>query len=308
MTRAGHPDERPVAHGGARRRDLLGPPRLQQLVGLDAAREAADQHGAVLDAGPLQQHLAGVRVGRSRLGVEVVAVVPDDDQAEVVDRGEGGGPRPDHDPAGATTHQQELAVARAGAGLGLQRDVLVGTEHLEQSGVDAGHVAVVGHADDGAPATGQGGGGQLRQQPRPVLPRRRVPDGTRSAAGAQVPEERRGRGIGGPVVLRYVEASRARGRAARAASPPWRGGAAPRGVVRRSSRLRSARRSGRRARRSAGVSTGSAPTARRSGASRPSCSLALTRSTTKPSTSCPANRTFTRTPGTACSAIDAGTA
>ena len=144
-------------------------------------------------------------IGRPRLGVEVVAVVPDRDQAEVVDRGERGRPGPDDDPTGAPTHQQELAVARAGSGVGLQRDVLVGTEDLEQCGVDPGHVPVVGHADDGAPATGQGGCRQLREQPRPVLPRRGGPDGTGAPTRAQVPEVCRGSGIGGPFPIRHVE-------------------------------------------------------------------------------------------------------
>ena len=51
---------------------------------LDGAREAADQRGGALALGAQQQHLAGVRVRRARLGVQVVAVVPDDDQPEVV--------------------------------------------------------------------------------------------------------------------------------------------------------------------------------------------------------------------------------
>jgi hypothetical protein len=56
------------------------------------------------------------------------------------------------------------------------------------------------------------------------------------------------------------------------------------------------------------VSTCSALTTRRNGWSRPVCSLVEARSITKPSTSCPAKRTFTRTPGCASSDIDSGTA
>ena len=48
---------------------------------LDGAREAADQRGRALALGAQQQRLAGVRVRRARLGVQVVAVVPDHDQA-----------------------------------------------------------------------------------------------------------------------------------------------------------------------------------------------------------------------------------
>ena len=56
-----------------------------------------------------------------------------------------------------------------------------------------------------------------------------------------------------------------------------------------------------------GVSTGSALTTRRNGCSRPVCSVVAARSMTNPSTSWPAKRTFTRTPGWASSAIVAGT-
>ena len=53
----------------------------------------------LLALGAQQQHLAGVRVRRPRLGVQVVAVVPDRHQPEVVDRRERGGAGADHDPA-----------------------------------------------------------------------------------------------------------------------------------------------------------------------------------------------------------------
>ena len=56
-----------------------------------------------------------------------------------------------------------------------------------------------------------------------------------------------------------------------------------------------------------GARTGSGLTTRRSGASRPGCSDWEVRTRTNPSTSCPANRTFTRAPGTASSASLAGT-
>ena len=55
-----------------------------------------------------------------------------------------------------------------------------------------------------------------------------------------------------------------------------------------------------------GVSTRSGLTTRRSGCSRPVCSVVAARSITKPSTSCPAKRTLTRTPGWASSAIVCG--
>ena len=47
--------------------------------------------GAAPRCGAQRQHLAGVRVGRVPLGVQVVAVVPDHGQPEVAHRREHGG-------------------------------------------------------------------------------------------------------------------------------------------------------------------------------------------------------------------------
>jgi hypothetical protein len=45
---------------------------------------AADEHRGAGEVRAQREHLAHVRVGRARLGVQVVAVVPDDDQPQVV--------------------------------------------------------------------------------------------------------------------------------------------------------------------------------------------------------------------------------
>ena len=74
--------------------------------------------------GARQQHLAGMGVRRARLGVQVVAVVPDRDQPEVVDRGERRGAGADHDPPGAPGHGEELAVAARRPRAGGQHDVV----------------------------------------------------------------------------------------------------------------------------------------------------------------------------------------
>ena len=133
------------------RGELVRPAGGQQLLGLDAAGEAADQSRGALDLGPRQQHLAGMGVRRARLGVEVVAVVPDRHQPEVVHRREGRRTGADHDPPGAAGDGEELAVAAGRARAGGEHDVVPGPEHLGEGGVDAGHVAVVGDAEH-APA------------------------------------------------------------------------------------------------------------------------------------------------------------
>ena len=66
---------------------------------------------AALLTGTHRQHLADVGVRRPRLGVQVVAVVPDDHQPEVVHRRERGRAGADHDLARPAGHGQELAVA-----------------------------------------------------------------------------------------------------------------------------------------------------------------------------------------------------
>ena len=117
------------------------------------------------------------------------------------------------------------------------------------------------------------------------------PAGSAATKGSAVPV-----GCPGLPVVRRGRRVRGRRRTARA-SRSRRAGAGPPAAARRSGCRRSGRRPGRTSRATAGESTGSALTARRSGASRPSCSLRSTRSSTKPSTSCPANRTLTRAPG-----------
>ena len=78
--RDGDPGPQLLAGGG----ELVRPARADQLLGLDAHREAPHQRGRPLALGTQQQGLAGVWVGRPRLGVQVVAVVPDHHEAEVL--------------------------------------------------------------------------------------------------------------------------------------------------------------------------------------------------------------------------------
>ena len=61
--------------------ELARPAGADEVLGLDGAREAAHQRRGALALGAQQQGLAGVGVGRPRLGVQVVAVVPDHHQA-----------------------------------------------------------------------------------------------------------------------------------------------------------------------------------------------------------------------------------
>ena len=173
----GHGDGGPERLAG--RGELVGPAGRQQLLGLDAAGEAADQGGGVLDLRSGQEHLAGVGVRRARLGVEVVAVVPDRHQPEVVDRSEGSRAGADHDPARTAGHGQELAVAPGRARTGGEHDVVPGPEHLGEGGVEPVDVTMVGDAEHASAPAGERGRGRLGEQAGPVLPGQGRPDSPR---------------------------------------------------------------------------------------------------------------------------------
>ena len=108
------------------------------------------------------QHLPGVRVRGPGLGVQVVAVVPEDHQAELTDRGEHRGPGARDHPDRTPQHGQPAAVPLGRAEIGGQADVasLAAQARGGQRRVDAGQVAGVRHDDDHAAAgRGRGGGG-----------------------------------------------------------------------------------------------------------------------------------------------------
>jgi hypothetical protein len=190
----GHRDRDPVAQQRARGRQLAGPAGAQEVGRLDGTGEPADQGGRGLALGAQQQGLAGVRVRRARLGVQVVPVIPDGHQAQVVDRGEAGGAGADDDLPGPPADRQEVAVAPGRADVGGERDVVAGAEHPGEGPVDPVDVLAVRHADQAAPPRGQRGGRGVREQQRPVRAGGGTPDGPGSTSLGQVGEEG-GRGV-----------------------------------------------------------------------------------------------------------------
>ncbi len=171
----------------------MGPAGADQGEGLDRAGEAAEQERGLLLLGAQQQHLADVGVRRPRLGQEVVAVVPERDQPEVVDRRERGGAGAEHDPAAAAGHGEEVAVAGGRAGVGGERHVVALAQDGGERGVDPGDVAVVGHDQQRPAPAGPGVGGGVGEGGGPVGGRRRRPDRARRPPGGEVGEERLGR-------------------------------------------------------------------------------------------------------------------
>ena len=144
-----------------------------------------------------EQHVAGVAVRRTGLGVEVVAVVPDRDQADLAQRREGRGAGADHDPGRSALDSQERRVALRRPGVGGEHDVVPAADQRRERVVEPGHVAVVGHAQQGAAAGPRGGDSGLGEQGGPVVTGQAGPD----RAGRPA----RGEGVqqgGSPVVRR----------------------------------------------------------------------------------------------------------
>ena len=173
-------DPGPVAQERPGRADLVGPARAHEVVRLGRAREAAHERGRALLLGAQQERLAGVGVRRPRLGVQVVTVVPADDQAEVADRGERRRAGADHDADRTPGDAQEASVALGRALVGGERDVGALAQHEVEGGGDPVDVAAVGHAHQGAPPAGA----------RP--PRRRARPGAASRCPAPRDQTARG--------------------------------------------------------------------------------------------------------------------
>ena len=171
--------------------DLPRPAGLDQQLGLSRAGVPADQYGGSAEPRPGQQHVAGVRVRRARLGVQVVPVVPDGDQSEPVDRGEHGRPGPDHHRHRTPAGGQERAVALRRPQRRGERDVPPGAGQRGQRGVEPVQVPGIGYHGHRA-TPGPGGRGQRLGEPgRPVLAGQRRPDRPRGPTRGERPQEAR---------------------------------------------------------------------------------------------------------------------
>ncbi len=258
-----------------------GPAARDQLGELGGAGEAPDQRGRTGPVGAQGQHLAGVRVRRARLGVQVVAVVPEHHQAEPGDRGEHRGPGARDHADLAPAHRQPAPVPLGRAEVRGEADVVQGG--LGQGGVHAVQVAGVRHDDDHAAARGGRGGGGHGDLGGPFRTGQRRPGGPDRAALGQAGQERRPGGIAAPGA--GVRRGRAAGRAGALAVPACgasrsavacRGGMASRSTSASVPAYRSA--TARARSKISGVSTGSGDVTRSSRASLPWCSLVSVRS------------------------------
>ena len=273
------------AHG---RRRSPSPSRCQQQLRLGGAREPADQHRRVLPLRAGEQHLPGVRVRRARLGVQIVAVVPDRHQAEV--RRPGRTPPPGCRRRPATCPRRARRNRRyrsAGPERGGQRDVPAGAEQRGQGGVQPVQVAGVGHDRHRAPPAVQRRGDGLGEPVRPLLARQRRPHRTRRPALAQRTQERLAPpgSAASPRAAAPERGPRGPAGAGSASTFACRGGTARRSTSARPPAYRSA--ISRAARSTCGSSTGSGETTFSSQDSGPRARSSSTRSSSHPSTSWP---------------------
>ena len=156
-------------HGRAIGDDLVRPAGFDQQGGLGRAGESADQQRRATERRAQDEHVARVRIGGPRLGVQVVAVVPDREQADVGDRGERRGPGADDRPDVTPAHREPAPVAFGRPEIGRESYVATGAEHVGQRRVQAGEVAMIRDDDDRPPTGCQCGVRRLGQSQSPLL-------------------------------------------------------------------------------------------------------------------------------------------
>ena len=261
--------------------------------------------------GTQQQHLEGMRVRRSRLGEAVVAVVPDRHQAEVANGREGRRSGAEHDLHDAARQPRgRRGSGRPGRGRRSARRSASGPTSVGQRRLDPRDVVGVGDADDGCRARRSGSRRRRRRADSPSRP----PVARSRRARATPPALSRVRNAAPPTSSAQSSVSVSSGRSITACAGRRLLGLDP-GVTRRHGQpehvgqragVPVGDRSGEQpappeqARARPTPPAGSAPAHRR-GRSSPIAT------TTKPSTSRPANRTLTRQPGTTSSCMLAGT-
>jgi len=85
-----------------------------------------------------------VRIGCTRLGVQVVTVVPDNYEPKVRNRREGCRARADGDSPGASGDRQEASIALSRSAIGTEGHVMAGAEQHRKRRIQPSNVSMVG--------------------------------------------------------------------------------------------------------------------------------------------------------------------
>ena len=188
--------------------ELADPAPLHPRLELRRPGVAREECGRPALRRPQGQHLAGVRVGRPGFGQQVVAVVPQRDEAEVPDRGEGRGPVADHHPDLPPEGPQEGPVPGRRSRLGDEHGEAGRSEGLAAGLLQQLDVALVGDDEHRTPAAVDrgpcGGGEPAGPVAAAVGAGRHLPGGPRAPAPGHGREE----GGSGRVVRQRVRRDR----------------------------------------------------------------------------------------------------
>ncbi len=136
--------------------------------------------------------------------MQIVPVVPDDDQAEVADRREHGGAGAHHDLHGPAADGQESAVPFGRAEVGAQRDTARRAGDIPHCGHDTVDVPMIGHDDQGTPVGSDCGGHGRGHHRRPGRPGKCPPHRSGAATGGQVAQQPFALGVLRPGASRHV--------------------------------------------------------------------------------------------------------
>jgi hypothetical protein len=123
--------------------ERLRPPGFQQRLAFRRTSEPADEQTCPGQVTPEHSDVARMRVRRTRLGQRVVAVVPDDKEAQLAHRCEHCGPGSDDDPHGSPADGEETPIALRRSDVGVQDDVMCDADGRRQCGVKAIDIAPV---------------------------------------------------------------------------------------------------------------------------------------------------------------------
>ncbi len=167
----------------------MGPAAAHQRVGLGGTPVAADQCRAPGLMGAQHRHLAGVRVGRPRLGQAVVGVGPHHDQPEIAQRREHRAARADHQPGGTAQRRQPAPVPGRRPQAGRQGHHAALVDPRRRGLPQRVQVALVRNDRQHRAAGPHGVRGGLGEAVRPRLARQRLPDGAGGARFGQGGQE-----------------------------------------------------------------------------------------------------------------------